>query len=134
VAVKNVGAAELPDGAPQLKHSSDIARSGRAIDIDRGHPVAVPRMLREASGELRLGATRRVDDEDVEPQQWQAFGDVEHVLADPSTCCLADEHDAKHALITRHIASARARPLTARLIATITEYGMTNRPNVFRIP
>jgi hypothetical protein len=36
--------------------------------------------------------------------------------------------------ITRHIASARGRRLIAPLTATITEYGTTKRPNVFRMP
>jgi hypothetical protein len=43
------------------------------------------------------------------------------VLADPPAGGLADEHDAKHALTTRHSAPTRARPLTAPLTATITE-------------
>jgi hypothetical protein len=36
--------------------------------------------------------------------------------------------------MTLHIASTRARRLIAPLMATITEYGMTNLPNVFRMP
>jgi|SRR6187549_1255707 hypothetical protein len=40
----------------------------------------------------------------------------------------------KRTLITLHIASTRARRLIAPLTATIIEYGMTNLPNVFRIP
>ena len=117
-----------------MKHPGNIARSRRAIDIDSGNTVAVPRVLRDAGGELRLCATCRVDDQDVEAARWQALREVEHVLADTAAGRLADEHDAKHALTTCHIASARARRLTAPLTATITEYGTTNLPNVFSTP
>jgi len=58
----------------------------------------------------------------------------EHVLADATAGRLADEHNVKRTLMTLHNASTRARRLIAPLTATIAECGMTNLPNVFRMP
>ena len=130
--MQHIGATEFPNGAPQLQNPSDIARAWSATDIDRGDTVAVPRMLREPGGELRLCPTYRVNEQDVEAERWQAFGDVEHVLADAAAGRLADEYDAE--LTTCHIASVPARRLIAPLTATITEYGTRYLTNVFTRP
>jgi hypothetical protein len=117
-----------------LQNPSDIARPRSAIDIDRGDTVAMPRMLREAGGELRLGATYGVHDQDVEAAGWQVFGDVEDVLADAAAGRLADEYDAECTLTTCHTGSVRAPRLIAPLTATITEYGTTYLATVLRRP
>jgi hypothetical protein len=134
MAVQDIGATEIANGAPQLEHPGDIARPRSAIDIDPGHTVPVPGVMREALRELRLRGPRGVDDQVLEAQRREAFRDVEHVLADATAGRLADEHNVKRTLMTLHIASTRARRLIAPLTATITEYGMTNLPNVFRMP
>ena len=91
-------------------------------------------LMREAHRELRLRAPRGVDGQGFEAPRREAFRDVEHVLADATARRLADEHDVKRTLMTLYIAPTRARRLIAPLMATITEYGTTSLPNVFRMP
>jgi hypothetical protein len=129
--MKDIHATEGADSLAQSAHAGEIVCTDGSPhgDVRDGVPKLVVSL--QTSEEFTVAAMRRDDDERVEPERWQALGDVEHVFADATACRFADQSNSQPGL--HHVAGTPWR-LRRDLTETIHEYGTANLPNVFRIP